>query len=86
MAADAPAPQAQYRVLRGIVHHPGGVARPGDVIPLAPADGDPLCTPPNAVLERPDDAPPGEQVDGQGLEPIAPEPTQAPKRRRKATT
>jgi hypothetical protein len=111
VAADAPAPQAQYRVLRGIFHHPGGVARPGDVIPLAPVDGDPLCTPPNAVLERledpfelppgtfdvigeggdwqtgerPDDAPPGEQIDGQGLEPIAPEPAPAPKRRRKAT-
>jgi hypothetical protein len=52
MAADAPAPQARYRVLRGIVHHPGGVASPGDIIALPPNDGDPLCEPPGAVLER----------------------------------
>jgi hypothetical protein len=52
MAADAPAPQAHYRVLRGIVHHPGGVASPGDIIPLPPNDGDPLCEAPGAVLER----------------------------------
>lgn len=120
MSADTAAPQARYRVLRGIVHHPGGVARPGDIIPLPPQDGDPLCRGPAAVLaqvldqpapgivdvqstssaeqpgeligdgegwqagERPDDAPVGEQIDGQGLEPIEPEPVQPPKRRRKA--
>lgn len=112
VSADTTAPQARYRVLRGIVHHPGGIAHPGDIITLDPVDGDPLCTLPSAVLERapeiaevqstssaeqagtapigegegwqtgerPDDAPLGEQIDGQGAEPIAP----TPRRRRKA--
>lgn len=94
MSADTAAPQARYRVLRGIVHHPGGVARPGDVIPLPPQDGDPLCRGPAAVLAQvldqppPPTAPPG-IVDvqstssaAQAVEPV--EPASTPKRRRKA--
>jgi hypothetical protein len=63
VAADAQAPQAVYRVLRGIVHHPGGVAREGDLIPLDPADGDPLCEGPNAVLAREGDPVPAIDAD-----------------------
>lgn len=96
MSADAAAPQARYRVLRGIVHHPGGVARPGDIIPLPPQDGDPLCAGPIPVLAQvldqppPPTAPPG-IVDlqstssaAQAIEAVEPESEQPPKRRRKA--
>jgi hypothetical protein len=82
--ADTAAPQARYRVLRGIVHHLGGVARPGDVIALPPQDGDPLCTGPIPVLARaPDHAAPAGSVEMQAAAssaqtPETPEPEPAP--------
>lgn len=101
---------AHYRVLTGVVHHPGGIAAVGEIIALPPEDGDPHTGGPLAVLERledpfelppgtldvigegagwqagerQDDAPVGEQIDGQGAEPIEPAPVTPPKRRRKA--
>lgn len=45
------APLARYRVLRGVVHHPGGVAGVGEIIALPSADGDPHTRGPAAVLE-----------------------------------
>ena len=90
MAADT-APQGAYRVRRGIVHYPGGVAHPGDVIALPPEDGDPLCVGAGAVLECTDapigvpagvfdvtSTPPVEAADV----PVGPQSAPAPRRRR----
>lgn len=43
---------ARYQVIRGVVHHPGGIAAPGEIIALDPAEGDPLCVGREAVLAR----------------------------------
>lgn len=59
-----------YRVVRGVVHHSGFRAWPGEVLELEETEGDALCVGPAAVLERAMPAP------------ADPEP-QAPKRARK---
>jgi hypothetical protein len=70
---------ARYQVLRGVVHHPGGIAAPGETITLDPAEGDPLCVGRDAVL-----AALPEPVTEPAIEPVAPavETTTARRRRR----
>lgn len=46
-----------YKVLRGVVHHSGFRAWPGEVLELEEAEGDALCVGPGAVLERVTPAP-----------------------------
>jgi hypothetical protein len=65
---------ARYQVIRGVVHHPGGIAAPGEIITLDPAEGDPLCVGRAAVLA------PVTAVRA-GLKPA---PTPTPTRRRRA--
>lgn len=43
---------ALYRVIAGVIYHPGGIAGLGESIALDPADGDPLCGGDLPVLER----------------------------------